>query len=64
MTMKSPYIYNQLFVRCLYQFVIFSCALTEEINRRCIYIQQREHCQLLIILSGAILVHFLLCSLY
>lgn len=44
MTMKSAYTYNQLFVRCLYEFAIFSYGLTEEINRRCVYIL-REHSQ-------------------
>lgn len=60
MTVKSAYVYNQLFVRCLYQFVIFSCGLTEEINRRYVFIQQRPF-PVPFTLSGAMLVHFFLC---
>lgn len=62
MTVKSAYVYNQLFVRCLYQFVIFSYGLTEEINRRCVFIQQRTF-PVPFTLSGAMLVHFFVYNL-
>lgn len=58
MAVKSAYVYNQLSVRCLYQFVIFSCGLTEEINRSCLFIQPITF-PVPFTLSGAMFVHFL-----